>query len=109
MSERETIDSPPSAAKPPRDFLSDGCFLGGCLSPVLWLLVVLTAYGMHVAGKYNNLVWTAAYGILIALLGLIYVRVRRRRPQFARGLGYSVLVLLALWLGALVVCGSSPG
>lgn len=41
----------------------------------------------------------------IALIGVMYLLLRRRFPRFARGLGYSCLVAVAVALGAPLLCG----
>ncbi|MDQ2686818.1 MAG: zinc-ribbon domain-containing protein [Armatimonadota bacterium] len=57
-----------------------------------------------------NWMFAATHGIWIgftlpiAFTGLLYLMLRRRFPVFARGLGYSCLVALAMTLGAPFIC-----
>ena len=54
---------------PVKDSASDGCALGGCLAPLLWLVIVLTSYGLRVSAQENTWVWAVAYGLPTRLWG----------------------------------------
>jgi len=98
---------------------SSGALLGCGLTFVIYFFVgafFIMSGNMLLAGSHRPpdqraywLFWkTHGYwvGFLlpVALTGLPYLLLRRRFPAFARGLGYSCLVALAVTLGAPFMC-----
>lgn len=96
-----------------------GTLVGCSLTAVIYLFVgaLFTISGnMLLAGSHyppdvraSSLFWRShgfwlGFLLPVALTGLPYLLLRRRFPAFARGLGYSCLVAVAMTLGAPLLC-----
>jgi hypothetical protein len=69
----------------------------------LWLFSILALLYTS-ARNFPVLFVPATYALPLITLLVWYFRVRRLRPYFARGLGYSILITVAFLLGMLVIC-----
>lgn len=113
----ETGEQPPMS----KDSVAvqSGALLGCSLTFVIYYFIgamcmvsrnMLIDLWRYPAARAQWLFW-ATHGIWIgfvapvALTGVIYLLLRRRFPRFARGLGYSCLIALAVTLGAPFLCG----
>ncbi len=80
----------------------------GCLFIGLgWLLlggIVFRIMGNSPSSLLVNFGGPVASILPLALLGIVYFQIRRRWPSIARGLGISLVIGAALFLGSLVVC-----
>lgn len=83
--------------------LNSGCMTE--LATYFTLAFFSFAWVMYAASYRQRFAWHLfCFGIPALVVSIRYWRVRFRRPFFARGLGYSLLITLACLLGALTVC-----
>lgn len=82
----------------------------GCLSGFgLWLGALFIPVSFSIAPLSRllgqGMLWSAfTHGLAIMALSLVYLYLRAGSPWFARGWGYSIVLVAALSLGMALVC-----
>ena len=110
---------PPGGARPPtpappsayeiRRQVNNGTALG-CLSGfLLWLGALFVVGSVPLLNRLigqNGRLPTVTHGLALVALGFVYLYLRAGSPWFARGWGYSVVLVAALSLGMALACGA---